>query len=117
MQLCLLLTVIVTNYNSGGVSSRCKKDTRVGRECKKDEGLILILWSAIVGNDNSGALVRRSGGTTAARGEYQCHCYCCVVRGCCMGTLKKHDLCMYVKWVYVNCQIRDNQSWLAYHTP
>jgi len=31
--------------------------------------------------------------------------------------LKKQDLCMYVKWVYVNCQIRDNQSWLAYHTP
>ena len=46
------------------------------------EGLLLVLCSAIIGNDNGGALLRWSGGPTVTRREHQCHCNCSVVRGC-----------------------------------
>ena len=49
------------------------------------EGLLLVLWSAIIGDHNDGALLRRS---STARLEHQHHCYCSVVRGCWDGNHK-----------------------------
>ena len=84
MWLCLL-TVIIFNYNSWDVSSGGKEDTRVGRRCKESEKLILVLWGAIIGDDDGGTLLRRSGSVTATRQEHQCHCYCSVIRWCWVG--------------------------------
>ena len=53
------------------------------------EGLLLVLWSAIIGDDKGGTLLRWSGGHTVTRREHQHHCYCSVVRGCWDGNHKR----------------------------
>ena len=46
------------------------------------EGLLLVLCGVVIGNENCGALLSWSWGTTATRRERQRDCYCSIISRC-----------------------------------